>query len=195
MGNRIQPRGPPAGRARAASKGAGFAALAFEKFGAGLYRYLLSSLRHPDTAEDLAQEVYLRLLRFADGELVQSPEDYVYRVAFNVLHEFRMHEKRLPVIFDSESLGTLGETLPSGEASAEELSDQRSQERQLEGALAQLPPVQQAVFLLAMRQDMAHEDIARKLGLSLHTVRKYLYRTMLHCRRQMAAEQQKGVVT
>lgn len=195
MGDRDNSRSPPAGRSRASSKGSRFAALAFEQFGAGLYRYLLNSLRHRDTAEDLAQEVYLRLLRFADSELVRSPEDYVYRVAFNVLHEFRLHEKRLPLVFDSDAAATVAEELESSETSVEEAGNQWSEERRLEAALAQVPAMQRAVFLLAVRHDMAHEDIADKLELSLHTVRKYLYRTMLHCRRQIAKENKTGVVS
>src|SRR5262245_32725797 len=110
-----------AGIAMQQNPGTGFANLAFEQFRAGLHRYLLRRLRSAENAQDLAQEVYLRLLRFSDRKLVQHPEAYVYRVAFNVLCEFKLHEKRDPVSFDSDAVALLAEQIPDDIAPPDEI--------------------------------------------------------------------------
>src|SRR4051812_42481242 len=74
---------------------------AFEELRAGLHRYLRRELRHPQDVEDLAQEVYLRLLRFTAAESVRFPKAYVFRVAFNVLYEFKHRRRVGQVDFDS----------------------------------------------------------------------------------------------
>ena len=165
---------------------AGFAAFAYAQFRAGLHRYLLRRLRSADRAQDLAQEVYLRLLRFADRELVQCPEAYVYRVAFNVICEFRLSEQRQRVAFDSDEMARLAEQLAQEEEPIEDLWEHEARQQWLDAALAELPSMQRAVFVLAIRHDLPHGEIATRLGLSLHTVRKYLYRTLHHCRQKMA---------
>jgi RNA polymerase sigma factor (sigma-70 family) len=170
----------------------GFAAFAYAQFRSGLHRYLLRRLRSVDRAEDLAQEVYLRLLRFANRELVQCPEAYVYRVAFNVLCEFRLSEQRQRVAFDSDEVARVAERLAQEEEPPEEVWDQRTRERWLDAALAELPPMQRAVFLLAIRHDVPHREIASRLGLSMHTVRKYLYRTLHHCRQKLSEHTNEG---
>lgn len=176
-----------AGRKRAKER-AGFAALAFEQFQGGLQRYLLRRLRNSENAQDLAQEVYLRLLRFGDRKLVQRPAAYVYRVAFNVLCEFKLHEEKNVVAFDSEAVDLLtGEVAAEG-LPPEEILEQRSREHRLDALLEELPTMQRAVFLLAVRHDVPHEEIARRLDLSLHTVRKYLYRTLHYARQKLSGE-------
>jgi len=192
MGKRTEHGAPTIlGRSKPGQE-SGFAALAFDQFHDGLHRYLLRRLHSSENAADLAQEVYLRLLRFADDELIRCPEAYVYRVAFNVLYEFKLHERRNRVAFDSEALEQITEKLPDEAASPDELCDQQRRERRLEEVLGELPPMQRSVFLLAKRQDMPHEEIASKLDLSMHTVRKYLYRTLHYCRQRISGTAQES---
>ena len=46
---------------------------------------------------DLAQEVYLRLLRVEKLDLVENPRAYVCRVAINIAQEWRMRAARMPM--------------------------------------------------------------------------------------------------
>lgn len=161
------------------------ARLAFTNFGAGLQRFLMNRLRSREHAEDLAQEVYLRLLRFADAELVQRPEAYVYQVAFNVLCEFRLAQRRNIVTFDSGVASELAEELDADQSSPDEAVDQQACHDKLDTVLAGLPAMQRAVFLLAVRHGLPHSQIAQRLGISMHTVRKYLYKALHYCRERL----------
>lgn len=81
------------------------AAPAWQQYGGWLHRYLTRCLRHHDTqcARDLAQEVYLRLLRVEKGEPVRDYQAYLYRIASHVVYEFKLRARREIVHFDSET--------------------------------------------------------------------------------------------
>src|SRR5690242_5837159 len=83
---------------------ASLAASVHEKFHAELHRFLVRRLRGEQDAGDLAQEVYLRLLRMEKSELVRKPQAYIYTVASHVAHQFRMKNEASLVTFDSETL-------------------------------------------------------------------------------------------
>jgi DNA-directed RNA polymerase specialized sigma24 family protein len=54
-------------------------------------RYWLSSRSSVPAAEidDLAQEVFLRLLRYSDDIAIDNPQSYLFRIASNVANEWR----------------------------------------------------------------------------------------------------------
>src|SRR5688572_8526603 len=87
-----------------------------EEYGADLQRYLMRRLHDAQNARDLAQEVYLRLLRVGSGELVHNRQAYLYRTAAHVVYEFRMRARQSPVSFDSEAVDHWAEYQPGDEA-------------------------------------------------------------------------------
>jgi RNA polymerase sigma factor (sigma-70 family) len=148
----------------------------FEQYLPALHRFLVRRLRSTQDARDLAQEVYLRLLRVADPKLVRQPLPYMYRIASNVAYEFRIHQQQDTVTFDTEAMEQLSEH-PST-IQPDELSDRISLERQIAAVLNELPPLQRAVLLMQKRDGMSYEEIAGRLSISVHTVEKYLFRAL-----------------
>ena len=67
------------------------AAAWFEQFQPVIRQALKSRTSRDDDVDDLAREVYLRLLRVPEPELVLNPQGYLYRVALNVAEEWRQH--------------------------------------------------------------------------------------------------------
>ena len=159
---------------------ASFAATAFEKHYRELHRYLVRRLPRTQDANDLIQEVFLRVLRLPRTELVRTPQAYVYGIASHVVHELRMRLQHERVTFDSHAVDHLSEQ-PS-ELPPDELAERLSTQRQLEQALARLPPTHQAVLLLHKRDGLSREEVAIALGLSAHTVKKYIFQAMAQMR-------------
>jgi RNA polymerase sigma factor (sigma-70 family) len=164
--------------------GAGFAGEAFAHFRDGLRRYLLRRLRSREEADDVAQEVYLRLLRLPDAHSVQHPQAYVYRVASNVLYEFTLHRSKEIVAFDSEIADHAASEL-ADDRSVDESYDRSGREQRLAAVIDKLPPMQRAVLVLAKQQGLSHAEIADKLGISINTTRVHLYRAMNFCRTEL----------
>ena len=158
----------------------GFVESAFAQYHAGLHRFLMRRLRSTHHAQDLAQETYLRLLRMDRQDMVRKPQAYLYRIASNLVYEFKLRERNEPVSFDSEAVEQAAES-PTVPATAD-ASDGLSVSQQLETVLAQLPPLYRAVFVLRKRDGMSYSEIARTLDISVHTVKKYLTRAVAQCR-------------
>src|SRR5690242_9239401 len=110
----------------------------FEQYLPALHRFLVRRLRSTQDARDLAQEVYLRLLRVADPKLVRQPLPYLYRIASNVAYEFRIHQRQDMVTFDSVAMEQVSEH-PST-VHSDEMGDRISLERQIAAVLNELPP-------------------------------------------------------
>src|SRR5262249_51928215 len=153
-----------------------------------LHKYLLRRLHRAEDVEDLTQEVYLRLLRFTDREKVKSPQAYLFRVAFNVLYEFKLHRNRAPVAFDSAAADDAAEHLRDESSAPDETYEQHAREDRLRTLTAQLPAMQRAVLLMSTRDNLSYAEVAAKLGISPSTARVHLFRAIGHLRTAMGRE-------
>ena len=158
-----------------------FAGSAYRQYRAGLQRFLMRRLHDAQNVQDLSQEAYLRLLRVEDAELVRKPQAYLYRIASNLVYEFKLRERQDPVTFDSEAVERIAEKT-ADDRPTDELGERLSTERQLEKVLDQLPPLYRSVFILRKRDGLSLAEIAQQLGISVHTVKKYLFRAVMQCR-------------
>ncbi len=144
-----------------------------ETYGVELHRYLMRHLPKSADAGDLAQEVYLRLLRLNRSELVRKPIAYVYVIASQVAAQFRMRNDQDPVTYDSDAVAYWGEH--PIETAPDEVGEQVNAERQLQQLLNLLPAMHREVLLLRKRDGLSWVEISRQLDISVHTVKKYQY--------------------
>lgn len=135
---------------------------------AGLTRFLRRRLPQPIDAEDLAQEVYARLLRVENLELIREPQAYLYRVAVNVAAEWRMRAAQSKPHSADELDALVAATTPETALNEADFA------RQLDGALHEMTPMVRAVIYLKLRDGMTHEEIARHLGITTRMVRRLL---------------------
>ncbi len=158
----------------------GLCGAAFLQFRAGLQRFLMRRLRDTHDAQDLAQEAYLRLLRVERGDLVRNPQAYLYRIASNLVYEFRLRERQQAVTFDSLAQEHAAEH--PLDLRPDEINERIIAEEQLEAVLMRLPPAYRAILLLRKHEGRSYPQIAETLGISVHTVKKYLARAVAQCR-------------
>jgi RNA polymerase sigma-70 factor (ECF subfamily) len=152
------------------------------RWNSGLTRFLERRVTARVDAQDLAQEVYLRLLRAEQLDLVIEPQAYLYRVASNVAAEWHVRARQSKP-HSTEELELLVElTTP------ETIVDQEIETARLDAALRTMTPMVRAVLYLKLREAMTHEDIARHLGITTRMVRRYLTGGYAELRRQLLAE-------
>src|SRR5689334_12901015 len=94
----------------------GFVANFAATYGPQLHRYISKRLRAGEDAQDLAQEVYLRLLKHRT-ELIREPLAYVYTVASRVVGEQHLRSDSR-IVFDSELLDIVAESTAEPDAEA-----------------------------------------------------------------------------
>jgi RNA polymerase sigma-70 factor (ECF subfamily) len=152
----------------------------YDRWHSLLMRVLSNQLSDRAEVQDLAQEVYLRLLRVDKLDMVRNPRAYLYRVAVNVAGEWRLRARqRKP--HTSQELDEL--------VSVEDL--ERTLEESQTGqavrqALAELPPTWRRVLVLHCRDDMTYDQIATHLGITRRMVKRYIAKGYAEMRVRMA---------
>lgn len=136
----------------------------------GFLEQLVSRLKDGTQAEDLAQEVYLRLLRSDRSLLIQNPRQYAARVASNVACEWgRLARHQRPHLED-----TVLDAHETEYVSPEEQAALDQQLARVDQVLSALPDDRRAAVLMRLRDGAAHAEIADRMGVSLSTVYKHL---------------------
>jgi RNA polymerase sigma factor (sigma-70 family) len=148
------------------------AGTAFRDHAGDLQRFLARRVGHAQDADDLAQEVFARLLRVHDADLVRNPLSYLLGIATHVVREFRQRKQHEPVLYDSDLAENLCDH--SEETAAPGIADQVELHQRLDRALRQLPPAHQLVLLLVKRDGLSYTEAASASGLSVHTIEKYV---------------------
>jgi RNA polymerase sigma factor (sigma-70 family) len=151
---------------------ASFATSTFGRYRRELHRYLMKRLRRPQDVDDLAQEVYMRLLTLDDEKTVQKPLAYLYGVASHVLadHMFDM-KQRSHIDWDKDVddwIESPACVLP------DDMADRLNLQQQIDSALDKLTPRQRLVLLMHFRDGWSYDDIALKLGCTWETVSRHL---------------------
>ncbi len=144
-----------------------------------LHRFLLSRLRNTEDASDLAQETFLRYYSIPNAEAVSRPDNYLFRIAVNLLYEFRLRRDRdlRFVTFSSKfSETSLDAALDDDPAQA------LTVQQQIDHVLAQIPLAYRQVLVLHKRDGLSCKEIAARLNLSVRSVEKYVARALAHAR-------------
>jgi RNA polymerase sigma factor (sigma-70 family) len=152
---------------------------------ASLEAFLYRRVRRHPVAAELAQEVYLRMLRVPDMEAIRNPEAYLYTVASNLAKEHARREglgQAAQDVDDPMIQGQLAEFPLFGVQ-----MDAEQRVRRLHEVLKQLPAKCQAAMVLQYWHGQSYKEIAQQLGVSTNMVKKYLTQGLAHCRRRMAS--------
>ena len=145
--------------------------LAFKAHAGALHSFFYRHLKNSETAAELAQETYLRVLRQPPREPVLNARGFIFRIARNlIIDHARSRETR-----DQHDVGMAYLYEVTGESP--ELFDVVAARRDMEAladALKRLPTQCQQIFLLCRLQGLPHKQVARELGVSVSTVEKQL---------------------
>ena len=157
----------------------------FDPLRAGrLTAFIRRHVRRGSDASDLTQEVYLRFLRADRDELIRNPEAYLYTVAVNLLREQSVLERRWGRAVDAAELPT-DPALVNFRTPEEEVESEARMAR-INRLVEALPPKLQAVLILQYRDGLTYQEIAARLGVTPHTVKKYVMQGLALCRKRLS---------
>jgi RNA polymerase sigma factor (sigma-70 family) len=151
----------------------------FQEHYAELLGFLARRLGNVEHATDVAQDTYLRLASLPEGEAIQEPRAFLFRVAGNLAIDRLRREGRLSALHVDES-GTLEVCDPTASPETALLAGESL--AQLDIALNQLPAKARLALLLNRLEGLTHAQIAAQLGVSESMVGKYIVQAMRHCR-------------
>jgi len=122
--------------------------------------------------DDLAQEVFLRLLRYSDDVVVENPQSYLFRIATNVANEWRDRARHKS---PHEETWLDGLQIEPG-AEPENTMARTLVQEQVQAAVQRLPPRQREVLLLHVNEGLTYKQIADQKGLTYRVVLRDLTR-------------------
>jgi RNA polymerase sigma-70 factor (ECF subfamily) len=158
----------------------------FERFRKPVRHYLSRVSNVPSgDIDDLAQEVFIRLLRYESKRLVTNPAGYLFTVAAHVASEWR----QLARIRNPHDDSWLEELVLEKAEQPEEILESEDRDRYVQSKLDELPPRQRAVLLMHVRGGLTYKRIAEELGLTYRIVLRDLTRAYSAMRRAGVAYQ------
>lgn len=144
-----------------------------------LIAYFERRVRSREEAEDLTQEVFLRLVRRPESADLDNPEAFVFSTAVNLLRDRMRRDKT----FRSH----LNETEHRQERfegiSPERVLQDRQALQTVMQRLNQLDERTRDAFILHRLEGWKHAEIARAFGVSVSSVEKYIIKALAHLMR------------
>jgi RNA polymerase sigma-70 factor (ECF subfamily) len=141
-------------------------------------RFLVRRLACRETAADLTQETFARLLRAGTTEQIENVRAYLFRTAANLALDHLRRRKHMSVPADDGELERVADTRPGQEQGL--LSRQAL--ARLQAAVNTLPDRQREVFRLHKVDGLSYQEIADRLGIAKNTVMVHMVRALAHCR-------------
>ena len=156
-----------------------------------VYYLALDMVRDPTDAEDISQEVFLKVFRsFATFKKDAKLSSWLYRVTYNACID-HLRKKALTPRAVGEEVLTAGARDPSDVlfSSASPDPDRSAEaemlQRKIAGALERVSPQEKAVFLLRHYNDLMLRDIAVVLDISIGSVKSYLFRAVRKLQKEL----------
>jgi RNA polymerase sigma factor (sigma-70 family) len=156
----------------------------FAEHRAALQTFFFRRIRSKADAPDLAQEVYIRMLRVSDQASIRNPVHYLYTVANNLVKENAALDQRQAnrIDIDEAPADEQLETLPAFDGDL----DATQRVVRLGVVLQQLRPKCRAAVELRFTHGLCYREIATHLEISPQMAKKYVAQALDHCRRRMA---------
>ena len=158
-----------------------------------LRAYIRTQVANSDDAEDILQEVFYQLAKTTAGNAgaIEKVSAWLYRVARNAILNFWRKRRESPLLIsepsdDEAACGNLSDILfcPAN-SEPDNVYLRKLVWRELELALAELPPQQSEVFCLSVFEGMPVKDIAAATGAPVSTVLSRKQYAVTHLRARL----------
>jgi RNA polymerase sigma-70 factor (ECF subfamily) len=154
----------------------------YERHAQKVFRFLYAHLMHRRDAEDLTEEVFIRVWRALPGYREQGTPfmSFVFRIARNVMIDHYRHDRHTMEQVSSEDV-----TIRDPEPGPVELMQNEVQRQELVQALEGLREDYRLVLVMRFLSDLNPEETARAMGRSAGAVRVLQHRALIALRANM----------
>ncbi len=145
-----------------------------------LYRVALSLVRNPAEAEDVVQDVFVRVLQHRrELDAIVDLRPWLVRIAWRLALD-RVRRVRTQQMDDLFAAGLVSASLPADRAMADAASI-----AQVLAAMERLPNKEREALLLSAMDELSTAEIGTVLGKSESSVRSLLFRARAHLRQRL----------
>ena len=142
---------------------------------ARVYRLAYRLTGDPHEAEDLTQDVFVRVFRSLDSYRPGTFEGWLHRITTNLFLDKVRRRQRLRFDALTEELAARLPLRASG-TDPERVYEMTHLDSDIQAALGALPPQFRAAVVLADIEGLSYEEVASTLGVKMGTVRSRIHR-------------------
>jgi len=145
-----------------------------------IFRFLRRRLGDQGRAEELTQDVFIRMAGLIERTVVNNPKAVLFTIASNLLtdtirRDRLRHRSGHETVDDPDGSPWMQQPIETA------LDDERRLQWLIE-AMAALPPRCREAFILRKVEGLSYGEIAAAMQVSVKTVEKHLVRALLECR-------------
>src|SRR5690606_34029733 len=142
----------------------------YNRYHAPVYTFILRIVKVPSVAEDILQEVFLKIWTIRERlQPERSFQAYLYRISRNL--SWKMLKK---MAADSELRLMLLNELNHSVSDADTRARWMEYEKLLSSAIDHLPPQRQKIFRLCRQEGKSYKDVSCELNISTNTVKEHM---------------------
>jgi len=146
----------------------------YDRYSKRLYYFSLRYLCDQDEAEELVQSVFINIWEHRKSlDERMSVKNYIYRSAVNYIYNY-LKKKAIRIRFVEMEM-------QKGKIHSDQTYDEvffHDLERSINAIVETLPVQQKNIFQLSRYEGLSHEEIAKKLNLSVRTVENHIFRAL-----------------
>jgi RNA polymerase sigma-70 factor (ECF subfamily) len=143
----------------------------YERYSKRLYGFVLRYIKLKEDAEEIVQVVFIKIWEYRNKiDAYASFESFLFTIAYNTtisLLRKRSNEKKY-----LDHLKSIQHPVDSPNL-IDEIHFNELNER-VQSLLDELTPRQKEIFQLSREEGLSHEEIAKKLDISINTVKKHM---------------------
>ena len=147
----------------------------YERYCKRLYGFVLRYIKQEADAEEIVQEVFIKIWEARTKiDVYSSFESFLFTIAYNAtisLFRKRISEKKY-----LEHLKSLQQIEDAPDVISEIHFNELN--KKVQALLNELTPRQKEIFQLSREEGLTHEEIAKKLDISVNTVKKHIANTL-----------------
>ncbi|TQM97514.1 RNA polymerase sigma-29 (SigE) subunit [Ornithinimicrobium humiphilum] len=152
---------------------------------ARVYRLAYRLTGDPHEAEDLTQDVFVRVFRSLDSYRPGTFEGWLHRITTNLFLDRVRRRQRLRFDALTEELAARLPLRAAG-TDPETAFEMTHLDSEIQAALAALPPQFRAAVVLSDIEGLSYEEVAQTLGIKMGTVRSRIHRGRALLRQSLA---------
>ncbi|MCC8170513.1 MAG: sigma-70 family RNA polymerase sigma factor [Parabacteroides sp.] len=135
-----------------------------------VYLYIYYRINNKEEAEDLSQDVFLRLMDYKQMLRPDTVKFFIYTIARNLVNDYvRRHYKKQEITSYMYDHTAAYSNETENQIIAKDLSVCEKKR------ISQLPPQRRKIYIMSRFEDKSTSDISTELNLSRRTVENHLF--------------------
>lgn len=142
----------------------------YERYRSSVYLYIYRKVNNKEEAEDLSQDVFVRLMDYKQMLRPDTVKFFIYAISRNLVNDYlrRYYKKQEVTSYIYDVVKVAHDEVESGVVANDLLACEKNR-------VALLPQQRRKIYVMSRFEDKSVTDISEELNLSRRTVENHLF--------------------